>query len=336
MTALRSIAVAPSSLFGALCAALFGARPWLFTALCAALLLPAAVRAAPCAAAACVEAIEVDGQRAPQAEGVLVQGGGEARERKATLAEGAALADGTVIETPTRPRVRLRLVTRNGNAVTLDPGARLRIESVNERGERWAQQLGSVRFAITRALGFFEVTHDRFLAAVKGTEFVVAVDPAQREIRFDWLAGEVVVEQEVGVAIAEHDTDDDPDDTGGPATLIQRELLSAKQPLLRYRLDPSEYIRRFRTYRDAEQFFREQAADDAQSGDPRRALRGQMQLATILDTVGKAGAAVDVLERALAEAARRDQPRLESLIARKLGFVHAGMRKFDVAVPLLQ
>jgi tetratricopeptide (TPR) repeat protein len=310
----------------------------LVPSICAALLLPAAVYAATCTAPACVEAIEIDGQRAPQVEGVVLQGGGDPRERKATLAEGAQLAVGTVIETPTRPRVRLQLVTRNGNAVTLDPGARLRIESVGENGERWTQQLGGVRFAVNRALGYFEVAHDRFLAAVKGTEFTVAIDQAQQEIRYDWRSGEVVVEQEIGVAIAEQDSDDndDADDTGTAATMIQREVLSAKQPQLRYRLDPVQYIRRFKTYRDAEQFFRDQAAEDAKSGDPRQALRGQMQLAAILNIVGKSQPAVDVLQRALDEAARQGRPRLESQAALQLGSVYVGMKKYDLAVPMMK
>ena len=317
MTARRSIAIA-----------------WICSALS---LLPAAVRAATCSAPACVDAIEVDGQRAPQADGIVLQGGKDPRERKETLAEGAQLVEGTVIETPTRPRVRLQLVTRNGNTVTLDPGARLRIETVGDQGERWTQELGSVRFAVTRALSFFEVAHDRFLAAVKGTEFAVAVDPAQQEIRFDWRAGEVVVEQAVGVAIAEQDTDDDDaDDTGSAATVIQREVLNAKQPQLRYRLDPTQYIRRFKTYRDAEQFFRDQAAEDAKSGDPRRALRGQMQLAAILNIVGKPQPAADVLERTLTDAARHGMPRFESQAARELGGVYVGMKKFDLGVPMLK
>lgn len=302
----------------------------------AALLAPLVARAA-CPAAACVESIEVDNQRATQADGVTMQGNGDARERQVTLVPGAALAEGTVIETPARPRVWLQLVTANGNAVTLDPGTRLRIETVGATGERWTQLVGSARFAVSRALGFFEVSHERFLAAVKGTEFGVAVDAAQQEIRFDWIAGVVSVEQEVAVAIADHESGErDADDGGTQATLVQRELLSAQQPRLRYRLDPAQYIRRFRTYRDAEAFFREQAAADAQSGDPRRALLGQTQLASILDTVGKPREAAEILERAFAEAARQDRPRLQSRIAHQLGGVYESMRKFDQALPMLQ
>lgn len=303
---------------------------------CAAVLMVAgAAFAAPCDAPACVDSIEVDGQKATQAAGVLLQPRGEP-ERKATLAAGAKLAEGTAIEMPTRPRVRVQLVTRNGNSVTLEPGSRLRLEAVGERGERFAQLLGEARFAVVRALGFFEVTHDRFLAAVKGTEFAVAIDEGQTEIRFDWFKGQVVVEREVTLSIADQDDEDSADTDDDSRSLIEREVLSESRRQLRYRLGPREYLREFRTLRDAEQYFRERAAEDEKSGDPERTMVGLMQLGQILNQIGKPRAALPVLERALALAASNKQPRMESLLAKRIGFTHRELREFPKATEMLQ
>jgi len=295
-----------------------------------------AAPAAPCGAPACVERIEVDGRPAAQAAGVVLQSRGDAQERKATLAVGAALDDGTLVEAPTSPRVRLQLVTRNGNTVTLEPGARLRVEAVDTHGERFAQLLGEARFAVTRALGFFEVTHERFLAAVKGTEFAVAVDPGQSEIRFDWFKGRVVVEHEVTLAIADQDDDDATDADDDSRALVEREVLSESRRQLRYRLGPREYLREFRSLRDAEQYFRERAAQDERSGDAERALVGLIQLGQILAQVGKPRAALDVLERALALAVRAQDARMESQVARRIGLVHRDLREHAKATAMLQ
>jgi tetratricopeptide (TPR) repeat protein len=295
----------------------------------------AQAHAAPCDAPACVDSIEVDGQKSTQAAGVVLQPRGEP-ERKATLAAGARLAEGTLIETPTRPRVRLQLVTRNGNTVTLEPGARLRLEAVGEHGERFAQLLGEARFAVVRALGFFEVTHDRFLAAVKGTEFAVAIDEGQTEIRFDWFKGQVAVEREVTLSIADQDDEDPADADDDSRSLIEREVLSESRRQLRYRLGPREYLREFRTLHDAEQYFRARADEDEKSGDPERTMIGLMQLGQILNQIGKPRAALPVLERALALAASHKQPRMESMLARRMGFTHRELREFAKATTLLQ
>jgi hypothetical protein len=228
--------------------------------------VPATSRAAPCPAAACVETLEVEGKSVAETNDVLVRGVDESRDRKVLVKAGVTFAEGTTVEAPSRPRVRLVLVTRNGNRVTLQPGARLRIEVAGERGERFAQVLGEARFSVTRALSFFEVAHEKFLAAVKGTEFTVTVDEAQSEIRYGWIHGEVVVEHEVVVSIGSEEDDSDDEDDAGETTVIEREVLSDANQELRYRLGPREYLKTFKTFRDAEGFFREQLAQDEKSG----------------------------------------------------------------------
>ncbi len=291
--------------------------------------LPAA--AAPCYAPVCIDSIEVDGQPAPQAAGVSLRGLLDAQDRKTTVVTGQALPEGMTLETPTRPRVALKLVSRNGNTISLEPGARLRIETAGAGGERYSQLLGQARFAVVRALGFFEVAHDRFLAAVRGTEFAVALDPKLTEIRYRWFKGEVLIEQQVPVEVIRPksapadeeggaprtDTRDDAGDSA--AVFVERKVLSAASPELSFRLNPEEYLRQFSTFGDAEQFFRDQLAGDERSGDPRRVQQGMMALARILNIIGKPRAALEVLQRAADRAAASRDDELESALARQMG-----------------
>lgn len=293
-------------------------------------------RAAPCAAAACVESLEVEGKAAAEAPGVLIRLADDTRDRKVTVKPGLTLAEGTIVEAPGRPRMRLVLVTRNGNRITLQPGARLRIDVAGDRGERFSQLLGETRFAVTKALSFFEVAHEKFLAAVKGTEFSVTVDEDASEIRYGWVRGEVVVEHEVIVSVAKgggraDDRDDDEDDADETA-YVEREVLSEARQELRYRLGPREYLKTFKTFRDAEQYFRDQLALDEKSGDRRQVQLGLMNLGTILERIGKPKAALNVLTRALELARANGNERQEAILLRRLGFTYRALNDYPNSV----
>lgn len=56
-------------------------------------------------------------------------------------------------------------------------------------------------------------------------------------------------------------------------------MLSATRIELRFRLDPAACLRQFHTDGDAEQFSREQLADEKRSGDAQRAQQGLLALA---------------------------------------------------------
>lgn len=298
--------------------------------------------AAACGAAACVESVEVDGKAVKEAVGVLVRLADDPKERKVTARPGLELAEGATVEAPSRPRTRVGLVTRNGNRITLQPGSRLRIDVAGDRGERFSHLLGETRFAVTKALSFFEVAHEKFLAAVKGTEFTVGLDEGRDEIRYGWVRGEVVVEHEVIVSVtrgggrkgARDDPKDDDDDDAEETTYVEREVLSEAKPELRYRLNPREYLKIFKTFRDAEQYFREQLARDEQTGDPRQIQLGLMNLGTILERIGKPKAALEVLARGLELARTNGNELQEAHVARRLGFTYRELNDFPKSVAM--
>ena len=237
--------------------------------------------------AAIVQSIRVDNRSVQTVDGVRVTAPGGAAAEKRVLTEHDSLAPGTVIEVPDRTVVKL--VTSNGTEITLFPNSRTKLNAVSASGESITQILGEAWFKVTRALSFFEVVHDRFLAAVKGTEFKVAAN--EREIQFVWLAGHITVSRDVKVTI------------GGtpqrePVTLS--EDVSAERPLVRYQLNVDEYLRDFKTYSDMEEYFRHQVEEDERSGDQTRILQAWANLGTALVTIGKAKDAVDYFDRSLA------------------------------------
>jgi tetratricopeptide (TPR) repeat protein len=251
-----------------------------------ALMLCGGNEAAAQAARVTVESIQVSGKPAETVEGVRLTAPGGTTAEKRQLKENDALAPGTVIELPDRTIVRL--VTSNGTEITLLPNSRTKLNTVSPSGESVTQILGEVWFKVTRTLNFFEVDHDRFLAAVKGTEFQVASDG--REIQFTRIAGQVEVSREVKISV-------EGSPRGEPVTLT--ETVSAERPQLRYRLNVDEFLRDFKTFKDVEKYFRDQLEEDERSGDQTRMLEGWANLGTALLAIGRPRDAIDYFERSL-------------------------------------
>jgi tetratricopeptide (TPR) repeat protein len=234
-----------------------------------------------------VQSISVDGKPVKTVGGVRLTPPGATRPETRQLKEHEPLAPGTVIEVPVRTVVKL--VTANSTEITLQPGSRTKINAVSANGESITQVFGEVWFKVVRALSFFEVAHERFLAAVKGTEFKVAADGG--EIRFEWIEGLIKVSREVKISVAGAAQEE-------PVTLT--EDLSAERQRVRYPLSVDEYLRDFRTYRDVEEYFRNRLEDDERSGDQERILLGWANLGTALVTIAKPREAVSYFERSLA------------------------------------
>jgi tetratricopeptide (TPR) repeat protein len=237
--------------------------------------------------AAIVRSIHVGGEPAQTIEDLVVTPPGKTVPEKRRVAVNDAVAAGTVLEIP--EKTVMRLVTSNNTEITLLAHSRTKLNAVSPNGESITQILGEAWFKVTRALNFFEVAHDRFLAAVKGTEFKVASDG--REVQFVWVEGEITVSRDVKVMIG-----------GAPQTepVTLTEEVSAQRPRLRYQLNVDEYLRDFRTYRDVEEYFRNQLAAEERTGDQVRILQAWANLGTALVTIGKAKDAVNYFDRSLA------------------------------------
>jgi hypothetical protein len=176
---------------------------------------------------------------------------------------GDELRPGSVVIVP--GKTVLVLKTDNGNQITLDPGTRYKVNAATAGGESYGVLAGFAKFEVVRSLGFFNVNYRRFVAVVRGTEFTVAVDPG-REIRFELIVGRLLVERPVKLRILEENR---------VAELAASELLQeGGKTRAAYRLDVDEYLREFRTLRDAEQYYRQQLEQDEKSGDYERVQDG--------------------------------------------------------------
>jgi tetratricopeptide (TPR) repeat protein len=269
--------------------------------------------AAQAKAAVSVQAITVDGKSVKSVDGVRVAVPGAARPESRELKETDSLPPGTVIEVPLRTVVKL--ITANSTEITLQPGSRTKINAVSATGESITQVFGEVWFKVVRALSFFEVTHERFLAAVKGTEFKVAAD--DEEIRFEWLAGEIQVSRDVKITIAGSAQEE-------PVTLS--ETVSASNPRVGYRVSVEEYLRDFGTRSDVEEYFRRRLEEDERSGDDERIVLGLTNLGTALVTIAKPKEAISYFERSLATHLRLFPGGLHPSIAAdygRLGMAHS-------------
>ena len=236
---------------------------------------------------AIVQSIQIDGTPVKTVDGVRVTAPGQTVPERRTLSQQDALAPGTIIEVPGRTVVKL--VTSNGTEITLLQNSRTKLNAVSENGESFTQILGEAWFKVTRALNFFEVAHDRFLAAVKGTEFKVVADGS--DVQFVWVAGRINVSRDVKVRIA----------GASQAELITlTDDVSADRRQVRYRRNVEEYLRDFGSYADAEAYFRSEVAEADKSGDQARILQGWANLGTALVTIGKARDAIEYFDRSLA------------------------------------
>ena len=274
--------------------------------LCVWLVAQFAVVESSCAAQAglSVIGIEIDGRAVDTVSEVAIIAPGQDRVDKRVLRIGARIERGAEIVVPRR--TVLVLESANGNQVRLQPGSRFKINVVGSEGETYTLLLGQAIFKVGRALNFFNVNYQSFLAIVRGTEFGMSVEP-EKEIRFRLTEGRLVVQRQVKVRILEENK---------VVQLTASDILAqGKKMQVSYRLGVEEYLQEFKTFKDAEEYFRRQLMEDEKSGEYQRIQQGLNGLGLILDTVGKPREAVGYYERALKAAReRRDQPWEASLL----------------------
>jgi tetratricopeptide (TPR) repeat protein len=128
---------------------------------------------------------------------------------------GAALADDIEIGIPARTVVVLQ--TTNGNRIELSPDTRFAAR-INTAGEVHTVSGGNARFDVQRALGFFNVEFNRFVALVRGTVFEVQAGGGG-EGAVDVQQGRVAVQRDVPTLLQ---------DTGRALDMLAQDVLDAQ------------------------------------------------------------------------------------------------------------
>ncbi len=278
-------------------------------------------REAPQATALRVLAIEIDGKAADSVSGVPMTDTAEGTAKKSNLKKGEGIAQGTEIVIP--PRTVLVLETTNGNQIRLQPGSGFKTHLVIGRGETHTLLFGEAFFKVKNALDFFNVNYESFLAIVRGTEFSVAVEP-KKEISFTLNKGKLLVQREVKVRILEENK---------VATLSASEVLEqGKKTQVRYRLGIDEYLKEFKTFRDAEEYYRRKLQEEEQSGEYDRMQQGLNDMGMILATLGKDKEAIGYYERALLAARGQHEDSWAADLINNLGLAYYGLGEYLKAI----
>jgi len=272
------------------------------------------------AGAVTVTSIIIAGKPNPSAEVDVIVPGATVAKRVSLRVEQSFEA-GTEIITPARTEIQL--LSANGNRITLDPVTRFKVDAVTQDGESYSIISGTLAFKVSHALNFFHVNYEKFLAIVRGTQFVVSVEPG-RQIRFRLSEGRLLVEREAKVRIRETDSI--------AALRVPEILAEGHKTEVSYRLDVEEYLREFKTLKEAEDYYRNKLREDERSGDPDRTLDGLNALGVILHLLGKDQEALAVLERGLTRAEQRSDRRAAAIFANNLGAVHQRLGQFGRAI----
>ncbi len=117
-----------------------------------------------------VSELRLAGVKVTQVGDVGVRPPGAADRVVTVLITGTGLAPGTELLLPARVEVVLQSQPA-GVVITLSPGSRYKVNSVQAQGQVHELLSGFMQVAVLRQLDFFNVQFDRFFALVKGTEF---------------------------------------------------------------------------------------------------------------------------------------------------------------------
>jgi tetratricopeptide (TPR) repeat protein len=214
------------------------------------------------------------------------------------------------------------------NRITLKPNTVFKIRNISDRGESFIVQAGQALFKVSRDLmknlDFFSVSHRDIDAYVRGTQFEVDVDPRKTET-ITVTEGKVVVERPARIKIEEGDKQE--------AQIKAVDVLQpGKQDRLVIRIDIDEYIKTFKTLKDAEDYYRGKLKEDEASGDPDRVLNGLDTLGFLLsETLGKPRDGLDIAQRELVLAEGRGDAWLGAAF-RNLGVAYDGLGEYRKAI----
>ena len=292
-------------------------RQCLYVTLLLSIFISGPVIAAPCLPSnspnsQTITGIKVDGKQVKEAHGIiLILPQRKEPETSAIVTVGCAFPIGAVIQLPQRTIIEMS--SPNGNRITLSPGSRLRIYNVNSKGETYGVEEGEAFFDVKKALDFFHVNYDSFMAQARGASYSVQVTP-DKEISFSVKEGKLLVEREVKVRIAEGDK--------SSTIKVSETMEPDKKREARYRLDTDEYLAKFKNYKDAEEYFLRRLNKDERSGDTDRLTYGLNNMGMILITLSKYQDAITCFEQGLRLARGKRNLKWESAFLNNLGFAY--------------
>ena len=241
-----------------------------------------------------VTKLQVAGKELPDILGVPIAPPGAKNTENCPVTVGLKFLSGTEIISP--PRTTITMKSSSQSEITLNPGCRLVIDKVNDAEESYILRDGRALFDVVKKnLSFFRVDHEgRFVALVKGTRFSADVN-ASKLIQFEAEEGRVSIVRTGKIRIAEGNKD--------IANIQEVETIDSEtNRSVSYPLDTAEYLKEFKTYKDAENYYREQLEQALNGGDYDRIQPSRLNLGAILVTLGKPSEAFPYVQQGLKDA----------------------------------
>jgi hypothetical protein len=173
------------------------------------------------------------------------------------LARNASLHAATGLGAPDGATLDIRSI--NGNWAHLFSGAFWRAPAITAQGEIQALDRGQARFSVAAALGYFGVVLPRFLARVKGTDFLIDFEP-ESAATFSVTEGRVAITRIVAIRLRDEKRTVD-------GIRVTDEIVAGGRSSVTYHL-PLPIFGEFQNAHDAEQQFSQQLQTATASGDP--------------------------------------------------------------------
>ncbi len=93
--------------------------------------------------------------------------------------------------------VRVTFESSNKNTIETKNNAEFIVRNITDNGESYYQKFGKIRYGVFhKAIEFFKVSHEKYLAAVEGTVFEMDVDLDYKQIGFTAERGTVAITRE--------------------------------------------------------------------------------------------------------------------------------------------
>ncbi len=200
------------------------------------------------------------------------------------------------------------------------------VGNIIPEGESYIQNEGWIRYSvIQKAIEFFNVYHNKYLAAVEGTVFEVNVDLQKKEIEFTAEQGDVSVTREIKVKAGDKEIE-------GLKEVVIISGRNGKTHSVKYDLSVEEAFKIFKNYEDVLTYFKEQLKKDEKEGDHLKILIAKNNIGMTLHYLARYDEAIELFGGLLEKALDLKSESWIGTIQSNLGAAWHSKGKYDKAV----
>jgi len=240
-------------------------------------------------------------------------------------------SNGNIIETKTQVVEALEITTQIvKKTVETKTQTVFIVGNIIPEGESYIQNEGWMRYSvIKKAIEFFNVSHDKYLATAEGTVFEVNVDLQKKEIEFTAEQRDVSVTREFKVKAGDKEIE-------GLKEVVIISGRSGKTHSVKYDLDIEESFKIFKNYDDVLTYFKEQLKKDEKEGDKLKILSAKNNIGMTLYYLALYDKAVELFSSLLEKAVELKSKYWIAAIQNNLGEARREKGEYDKAIAYLE